>query len=76
MALEWKYNNEIFTEEMIGDNYGLSILSPTTQQTRNILVRSSFIQPRQNKSIRKEKELKYQVIGKHIMDQMRSYRMM
>ena len=22
MALEWQYNNDIFTEELIGDNYG------------------------------------------------------
>lgn len=58
MALEWKYNNEIFTEEMIGDNYGFVYII-TNNSTNKKYIGKKFFYSTKTKQVKgKRKRIK------------------
>lgn len=55
MALEWKYNNEIFTEEMIGDNYGFVYII-TNNSTNKKYIGKKFFYSLKTKQVKGKKK--------------------
>lgn len=58
MALDWKYNNEIFTEEMIGDNYGFVYIITNTTTNKQYIGKKFFYSTRTKQVKGKKKKLK------------------
>jgi len=55
MALEWQYNNETFTEEMIGDNYGFVYII-TNNSTNKKYIGKKFFYSMKTKQVNKKKK--------------------
>lgn len=58
MALEWYYNNEIFTEEMIGDNYGFVYVITNIQSNKKYIGKKFFYSLRSKQVKGKRKRIK------------------
>jgi hypothetical protein len=56
MALEWKYNNEIFTEEMIGDNYGFVYII-TNNSTNKKYIGKKFFYSTKTKQVKGKRKI-------------------
>lgn len=58
MALEWKYNNEIFTEEMIGDNYGFVYVITNITSNKKYIGKKFFYSTKTKQVNKKKKRIK------------------
>jgi len=58
MALEWKYNNEIFTEEMIGDNYGFVYIITNITSSKKYIGKKFFYSTKTKQVNKKKKRIK------------------
>ena len=58
MALEWKFNNEVFTEEMIGDNYGFVYVITNIISNRKYIGKKFFYSTRTKQVKGKRKRVK------------------
>lgn len=58
MALEWKFNNEVFTEEMIGDNYGFVYVITNITSNRKYIGKKFFYSTRTKQVKGKRKRVK------------------
>lgn len=58
MALEWKYNNEIFTEEMIGDNYGFVYIITNMISNKKYIGKKFFYSSKTKQVNKKKKRIK------------------
>lgn len=58
MALEWKYNNEIFTEEMIGDDYGFVYIITNNISNKKYIGKKFFYSIRTKQVKGKRKKIK------------------
>ena len=58
MALNWKYNNEIFTEELIGDNYGFVYIITNNTSNRKYIGKKFFYSTKTKQVKGKRKRVK------------------
>lgn len=58
MALEWKYNSEIFTEELIGDNYGFVYIITNNTSNKKYIGKKFFYSMRTKQVNKKKKRIK------------------
>jgi hypothetical protein len=58
MALEWKFNNEVFTEEMIGDNYGFVYIITNITSNKKYIGKKFFYSTRTKQVKGKRKRVK------------------
>lgn len=58
MALEWQYNNQIFTEELIGDNYGFVYIITNTTTNKKYIGKKFFYSTKTKQVNKKKKRIK------------------
>ena len=58
MALEWQYNNDIFTEELIGDNYGFVYVITNTKSNKKYIGKKFFYSIKTKQVNKKRKKIK------------------
>jgi len=58
MALEWQYNNEIFTEDLIGDNYGFVYIITNLNNNKKYIGKKFFYSLRTKQVKGKKKRVK------------------
>ena len=58
MALEWTYNKEIFTEELIGDNYGFVYVITNTSNNKKYIGKKFFYSTKTKQVNKKRKRIK------------------
>jgi len=58
MALEWQYNNDIFTEELIGDNYGFVYIITNLTNNKKYIGKKFFYSLRTKTVKGKKKRMK------------------
>ena len=58
MALEWKFNNEVFTEEMIGDNYGFVYIITNSVSNKKYIGKKFFYSTKTKQVNKKKKRVK------------------
>lgn len=58
MALEWYYNNEAFTEEMIGDNYGFVYIITNITSNKKYIGKKFFYSTKTKQVNKKKKRIK------------------
>ena len=58
MALEWQYNNDIFTEELIGDNYGFVYIITNTKSNKKYIGKKFFYSTKTKQVNKKRKRIK------------------
>jgi len=58
MALEWQYNKEIFTEELIGDNYGFVYIVTNLTNNKKYIGKKFFYSLRTKQVKGKKKRVK------------------
>jgi len=58
MALEWNYNNEVFTEELIGDNYGFVYIITNNLSNKKYIGKKFFYSTKTKQVNKKKKRVK------------------
>lgn len=58
MALEWNYNNEAFTEDMIGDNYGFVYIITNNTSNKKYIGKKFFYSTKTKQVNKKKKRVK------------------
>jgi hypothetical protein len=58
MALEWQYNNDIFTEDLIGDNYGFVYIITNTKSNKKYIGKKFFYSIKTKQVNKKRKRIK------------------
>lgn len=58
MALEWNYNNEAFTEDMIGDNYGFVYIITNNTSNKKYIGKKFFYSTKTKQVNKKKRRIK------------------